>query len=61
MKEIIMTSIDISIDEGTIIIVAEVLRQERGLKHMPMDAATKAINAAIKSLTEEGDNNDQGR
>ena len=41
----------LTINEGHLILVAEVLRIERGLEKMPMQDATKLLTQAIKNIT----------
>lgn len=43
-------SVEISINDSTILLVAEILRQERGLKDRPYHKAATAISNAIKAL-----------
>lgn len=45
----------ISIDEGTILLVAEVLKQERGAQSRDFRDATIAVTAAAKALMNESE------
>jgi|GEM_PF-3243583 len=42
--------VTLTIDEGTLLLVAEVLREERGLHSLPVAAAQQAIITAVKRL-----------
>lgn len=43
----------ITVNEGTIILVAKVLQVQLGLDHLPVDMASKAIMDAMLRLREE--------
>tara|TARA_R110000744_G_scaffold379157_3_gene496578 strand:+ start:228 stop:428 length:201 start_codon:yes stop_codon:yes gene_type:complete len=43
--------VSLTITEGHIILVAEVLRIERGLEKLPMADATKLLTQAVKNIT----------
>lgn len=44
----------LTIDEGTIILVAEILKAERGLDRPPVSDAIEAIKAAVRKLKAAG-------
>lgn len=45
------TSIEITLDDGTMLLVAEILRHERGQQKLDGDAATEAVLAALQRLS----------
>ncbi|MBN8294712.1 hypothetical protein JI664_22265 [Rhodobacter sp. NTK016B] len=43
----------ISVDEGTAVLAAEILRQERNTQTLDLDSAWRAITNALRHLTDQ--------
>lgn len=50
-----MAKISLRIDDGTILIVAEILRRQRGAKSLPIEDAKAAITSAVSDLKNQSE------